>query len=426
MSPSEPAPAAGPEPRRTPEPAPASATGRAPRASVPRVLAVADSDSYLKWAAATLDTLGAAGETVLLSSPVLPSAAQVRAATHGTRAGAAPVPVVTLAGLRHRLRGPDAPDAVLVACTGPAAQVVVAAARRLPGGGPALVAGLPGVALPPSGDAVRLRSGVDAFVVHSSAERDAFVPLVDRWSPGTRVVLGRLPFLPAAVPAAVGRVPGVRVVRVVFAPQALVPADRADRLRVLDALADVAASGVEVVVKLRGRAGERQTHDERWPYDRLATSAHRALRFETGPLSAWLVPGSALVTVTSTAALEALAGGFPAIVLDDVGAGPDAPGAGTFDGSGLRVPVGELVDVVAAGGLAPAPQWLASSPLAVVPELAEALAGLSAAPRVTASRVRPSLRSRARLVLPPRAAAALGSVVARLGAAGAVRPGRSV
>ncbi|GMA22329.1 hypothetical protein GCM10025864_00880 [Luteimicrobium album] len=51
-----------------------------------RVLAVADSDSYLKWAAATLDGLGDgfSGRLVLVASPVLPSDAQVAAAVGET------------------------------------------------------------------------------------------------------------------------------------------------------------------------------------------------------------------------------------------------------------------------------------------------------------------------------------------------------
>jgi hypothetical protein len=399
------------------------------------VLAVADSDSYLKWAAAMLDGLPApaggppADEVVLLASPLLPSSAQVHAAVAGTRTAAVPVEVLTLRALTERLRL-DPPTALLVACTGPTAQVVLAAARRLPDGGPLLVGGLPGVALPASAEAVRWRAGIDVLVVHSPAEREAFAPIVASESPGTRVVLTRLPFLPGAAvgAASAGASDGVgapgSVRRVVFAPQALVPAARADRVRVLDALARVAASGTEVVVKLRGRAGERQTHDERWPYDRLATTAHAALRFETGPMTRWLSPGTLLATVSSTAALEALALGLPAVLLDDVGAGPDAPGAATFGGSGLVVPVGELTDVVARGGPTVSGGWLASSPLHRepdgLPDVVTGLAPARGAGPTTVPAVRPTTRARLRVLLPVGVSRALARVRALVKVRGVV------
>ena len=75
---------------------------------------------------------------------------------------------------------------------------------------------------------------------------------------------------------------------------------------------------VEVVVKLRAAPGEQQTHEEQLPFDALWTDLADAglvteshVRFATGPLSDQLVPGSALVTVSSTAVLEAVAAGLP-------------------------------------------------------------------------------------------------------------------
>ena len=53
-----------------------------------RVLAVADSDSYVKWAAATLDRLDDVDASlVVLDSPVRPSPAQVHAAVAATVSG---------------------------------------------------------------------------------------------------------------------------------------------------------------------------------------------------------------------------------------------------------------------------------------------------------------------------------------------------
>ncbi|MGC5167343.1 DUF6716 putative glycosyltransferase [Luteimicrobium sp. DT211] len=368
-----------------------------------RVLAVADSDSYLKWGAATLDGLrdaGLSGRLVLVASPVLPSQAQVGAALAAT---GPPPAVLRVGGLVRRLRQ-DPPDVLLVACTGPTARVVLALAGRVRPR-PVTVVGLPGWALPASVEAVGLRRGADLFVAHSRAERAAFEPVVRRLSPGTRVVLSRLPFLAGAgthEPDGARR----RVGRVVFAPQALVPASRPERERLLDGLVAVAAAGYEVVVKLRGRAAERQTHDERWPFDELAAArpgGAPGLRFETGPLAAWLGPTSALVTVSSTAALEALAGGVPVALLDDFGVRDELINT-AFRGSGLLVGLADLPAVLAAGGPVADPGWLDAHGLHREPsELPDALrtaAGAATGAGAPALRGPADLRALARLIAP--------------------------
>jgi len=340
-----------------------------------RVLAVADSDSYLKWAAATLDALGDgfAGRLALVASPVLPSGAQVAAAVAGT--ALRPPVVRRVGGLVRRLRR-DPPDVLLVACTGPTARVVLALAGRVRPR-PVTVVGLPGWALPASPRAVALRRGADLFVAHSRAERAAFERVAAQLAPGTRVVLSRLPFLPDGDrPGGVDRSP---VRRVVFAPQALVPAARPERERLLDGLVGLAAAGYEVVVKLRGRAAERQTHDERWPFDELAAArpgGTPGVRFETGPLASWLGPGTALATVSSTAALEALASGVPVALVDDFGVRDELINT-AFRGSGLLVGLAELPAVLAVGGPVPDRAWLAGHGLHPEPsELPGALHGL--------------------------------------------------
>ncbi|GMA22328.1 hypothetical protein GCM10025864_00870 [Luteimicrobium album] len=243
------------------------------------------------------------------------------------------------------------------------------------------VVGLPGWALPVSSQAVALRRGADLFVAHSRAEREAFEPVTARLAPGTQVVLSRLPFLP---PPAAGEVAGTDgpdggrppVRRVVFAPQALVPASRPDRERLVDGLVGIAEAGYEVVVKLRGRDVERQTHDERWPFDELAAArpgGAPGLRFETGPLAPWLGPGTALVTVSSTAALEALAAGVPVALVDDFGVRDELINT-AFRGSGLLVGLADLPAVLAAGGPVADGDWLDAHGLHATPsELPAAL-----------------------------------------------------
>lgn len=362
------------------------------------MLAVADSDSNVKWAAATLDVVAASGSDVdgrlvVLDSPLRPTPAQVAAAVVGTgadRAGGGPH-VVTRRALR-RVLAQGAVDVLLVACTGPAARVVIADALAAPWR-PAVVTGMPGLAWPASSEAVRLRAGADAFVVHSPQEREAHAPLLGQWSPTTRAVLGHLPFLARADAA----VPGSAVTdrsgrpRLVFAAQALVPAERADRLRVLRALDAVAEAGVDVVLKLRGRAGDRQTHDERWPYDALvadlglrlgARPGGGSLTVDHGPMAAHLRPGTLLVTVSSTAALEAMAAGVPVALIDDLGVGPELINE-VFVGSGRFVALADLpcaLDAAARDPLAaaPDPAWAARTYLHHEPsEVAGAVLGLA-------------------------------------------------
>ncbi|MEO5877805.1 MAG: DUF6716 putative glycosyltransferase, partial [Streptosporangiaceae bacterium] len=83
-----------------------------------KILAVADSDSYLKWAATLLDQVppGWDRRLVVVRTPITPSPGQIRAAVSGSRSTGAVT--VTATAVRRLLRDYD-PDAVLLACTGP-------------------------------------------------------------------------------------------------------------------------------------------------------------------------------------------------------------------------------------------------------------------------------------------------------------------
>ena len=161
------------------------------------MLAVADTDSYLKWSLATLAGLpaGWTSSQVLLRNAVMPSPAQVEDARAAVP-GATAVRVRGLpALLAHLVR--ERPDVLLLACTGP----VVDALTRLPPlrgpRRPVLLSGLPGISVPASARAVGLRRACDLFVVHSHRERREFLRLTAELAPGLGVGLARLPFLPA-------------------------------------------------------------------------------------------------------------------------------------------------------------------------------------------------------------------------------------
>ncbi|GEL95194.1 DUF6716 putative glycosyltransferase [Cellulomonas composti] len=360
-----------------------------------RVLAVADSDSYLKWAASTLERLASAEgpgtaddllvdpALVVLRSPTDPTDEQVAAAVSRSRWHDRPPERVTLRALRRLLLA-TRPDVVLVATTGPAAELLLRTLADLPFR-PLLVTGLPGMSVPATELALRYRAGVDVLVVHSHRERDEFVDLAARLDIPLDVVVDRLPFLAGnahAGPVAPDTTP---LRRVVLAPQAKFPAQLDERVELLAALGRLAAArpDLDVVVKLRGLAGDAQTHRERWPFDTLVAEHAElpgvdALRVATGPLDEFLERGTALVTVSSTAVLEALALGLRALVV--VG----EQGVGEHDltlvyaDSGL---VGTLDDVAAGRAFTADPAWLERNYLHPEPdELPAALAaGVAAA-----------------------------------------------
>ena len=161
-------------------------------AAAPSVLAVADSDSYLKWSAATLAAMpaGWTRRQVVVRSPITPSTAQMRAATGGD------VEVLGLArllGLIERQR----PDVLLLAATGPTVRTIAGQRRlRTARHRPVLVTGLPGISLPATSRAVEFRGGCDLMIVHSRRERRAFAELVEHLDSDLDVGLARLPFLP--------------------------------------------------------------------------------------------------------------------------------------------------------------------------------------------------------------------------------------
>ncbi|GAA2844083.1 CheY-like chemotaxis protein [Nonomuraea rubra] len=302
-----------------------------------KVLAVADSDSYLKWAACLLGDLpsGCVTELVVVRTPIAPSREQIVAAVNGRAGG--PPPVLSARSVR-RLAERTQPDVILVACTGPVVDVLVAEVLDDLRPRPVFVSGLPGISVPATEKAWLFRSGCDLFVVHSEREVAEFSEIASRLGGGGAIGLARLPFL-RPEPAA----PGGN--RVVFATQAKVPKGREERERVLLSLAELAARrpDLDVVVKLRALEDERQTHNERFHYQRLWREMGEPgrLAFEAGSMQDQLQRAAGFVTVSSTAALEAIAMGVPSLVLRDFGVSAEMINL-VFEGSDLLGTLDEL------------------------------------------------------------------------------------
>ena len=295
-----------------------------------RALALVDTDSYVKWGAALLAQLPTEWqrEVAVVATPGAPSAEQLAAALAGSGfEGAARV--LTLDSLVARVEL-EKPDVVIVAMRGPAASVVLRVLSTVENR-PVFVSGLPGISIPATWKALFYRAQADLMVLHSKREIREFEVVAGKRGWTHRLVLATLPFIDPR-PAAGGT-------DIVFAVQSIVPLERPERERVLDILIETARRNPDhrVVIKVRAVSGEQQTHDEEHSYpDLLAqrASAPSNLIVASGPMSAALDTALGLVTVSSTASIEAIALGVPLIVLDEFGVS-DALINPVFLGSGL-------------------------------------------------------------------------------------------
>ncbi|PZQ91938.1 MAG: hypothetical protein DI534_03055 [Leifsonia xyli] len=228
---------------------------------------------------------------------------------------------------------------MLVATRGPQARTVLRELSAITPR-PVFVSGMPGISIPATRKALFFRAQADLFVLHARREVREFGALAARngWHP--RLALASLPFAARGIPEP--RTP--TGTDLVFAVQSIVPLAVDDRRRVARMLLAAAEARPDrrVVVKVRAAAGERQTHDEEHPIPELvAAEAARAGRavppnlvVSSVAMSTALDTAEGLVTVSSTAIIEAIARGIPVIALDTFGI-DDRLINPVFEGSGL-------------------------------------------------------------------------------------------
>jgi hypothetical protein len=303
-----------------------------------RIVGLADTDSYLKWGASLLGSVSDAADVTMLvvETPLVVSEAQQRAALAG--AGLPPERVRRVEyGELSGLLGSMEPDAVLVAARGPLARVLARLVAELTPR-PVIVTGLPGISIPATSRALLFRAQCDLFVLHSTRELREFAALATLRGLSQRFGLSRLPFALASRREPSSADGG----DLVFAAQAIVPRERFERVRVAQLLVAAAEADPSrrVVVKLRAAAGEKQTHREHDDYrDLLARIARTRplpenLIVSTEPMARALDTAQGLMTVSSTAAIEAVARGVPVIALDTFGVSDQLINP-VFVGSGL-------------------------------------------------------------------------------------------
>lgn len=335
-------------------------------ADKPVLVSISDSESYLKWSAALLDQLRTHFDVHvwLIDNPILPTAEQITNALAGTGFNSDTVPIVKSAELKSTLETLS-PDIVLAAATGPIVQVIYSTAAFL-SHRPGLVSGLPGVGLPATAKGQRYRRLGDIFITHSAFEKERYEQVLDKCRFPVEVVVARLPMLKSRELPKASFTPGETPSALVFAPQAKVPVEKEERERILLSLNQFAKNFPHspVIVKVRSRSGEQETHHEQFSYTQLLDVLEREgkvssgrLSVEVGPMSDFLTPGTALVTVSSTAALESLDRGLATLIISDFGVNERMLNE-AFADSGIAQP---LSDAEQSHFRFPSEQWLADN-----------------------------------------------------------------
>jgi hypothetical protein len=328
-------------------------TMRGDRPARMRVVAIADADSFVKWAAALIDSAPSVDPHLLLvQTPLTVSVAQEHAALAGTGIRPEAVTRVDHDEIADWLSR-DRPDVVVIGGRGPFVRLVMRQIDRV-APRPVVVSGMPGMSIPAQRGAALYRRHCDLMVVHSRREQRAFTQLAERLGLTLRLGLATLPFARAAGEAGGGT-------DLVFAAQAIVPREPSERAQLADILraAALADPTRRVVVKLRSRPelGETETHFERTELTDLLRDRPDNLVFSHEPMSRALETAEGLVTVSSTAAIEAMAMGVPVIALDTFGVSKTHLNT-VFAGSGVQ---GSADDVIARRFRHPTPRWAADN-----------------------------------------------------------------
>lgn len=288
-----------------------------------RIAVLADSDTRWKWGALTARRLAPGGplDGFLLRGRATPTVRQLGEV--GIRADS----LREVTGTDFlRTAGRARYDVVVLACVGGAVQAMLhglAHAWRAEARRPVVVTGYVGVVYEKLADGLLLRHGADVVLANSRHDAERFRAVyAGAGAPHDSVTECALPFLGGA-----RYEPGVqgRPYAVVFAAQPSVPETRADRQYLLERAVRHARLHPEreVLIKLRSKPGEHTTHIEELPYQKLAARLTGGLppncRLSYGHMGDVLDSTDLLVTVSSTAALEALHRGIPTAVLTDLG-----------------------------------------------------------------------------------------------------------
>ncbi|MEU6063181.1 MULTISPECIES: DUF6716 putative glycosyltransferase [Streptomyces] len=323
-----------------------------------RVAVLADSDTRWKWGALTAQR-SIPGESdirldgYLLRGRATPTARQLKEV--GVHADS--LSEVTAVEFLRAMRE-ESYDVLVLALVGGAVQAMLHGLRRVWDGAakrPLVVTGYVGVVYEKLADGLLLRHGADLVLANSRQDADRFRAVYEGvGADASSVTEVALPFL-GGEPYTGEHDPYT----VVFAAQPSVPENRKDRTYLLNRLIEHARKHPEreVLLKLRSKPGEHTTHIEELPYQKLAQGQDLPANFRLvyGHMGEVLDRTDLLVTVSSTAALEALHRRIPTVVLTDLGV-REVLGNHHFVGSGCLASWDQLD-----AGHRPAPdeEWVA-------------------------------------------------------------------
>lgn len=321
--------------------------------SPPTALLVAAFDSQLKWSAALWSRLRDRGFTVRVVAPrstVTLSDAQI-AATGVDSVDSVPDAELVDLALRH--------DVVVFALSGPSVRRFTLELADAAGDGPrpVVVAGWVGVIIEKITAGYLDRSAADVVAVNARHERDHFVHVAEHLGISTdNLLLTGLPILSTS-PAPQDTGP---VRTVLFADQPTVPGGPVDRLHLYRRLVEHARRHPErqVLLKPRHRRGEGTFHRMHHHPEELLLHEDLPRNFTVTyrPVPALLDEADLLVTVSSTACLEAVDRGRRVALVLDLGVHERLGNHVLVDSGLLRT-----FDQIDADDLGtPAPDWVDS------------------------------------------------------------------
>jgi hypothetical protein len=281
-------------------------------------LLVAAFDSQLKWCGGIRDELEARGFTTRVVVPDTRSALSAQQVLDAgfDRVDRVPWDDLVTACLTS--------DVVVSALAGPSThRLTLAVADTLAGSsrpGPVLVSGWVGIIIEKITAGYLDRSGTDVVAVNSTSDLDHFRRTGETLGiPTDNLVLSGLPFLSSSPrPQRIGR-----VATVLYADQPTVPAPAAERAYVYRRLVEHARRHPErqVLVKPRHRPGEDTFHRMSHAPEDLLPSGELPANFRVvhTPVPELLEHADLLVTMSSTACLEAIDRGTRVALVLDLG-----------------------------------------------------------------------------------------------------------
>ncbi|MER5207170.1 DUF6716 putative glycosyltransferase [Streptomyces sp. NPDC002825] len=303
-----------------------------------RVAVLADSDTRWKWGALTarrITTATAEPTGFVLRGRATPTARQLAETGVSQAAPREVTGAEFLRAVRDAEARGEGYDVLVLSLVGGTVRAVLqgladlALERR-----PVIVTGYVGVVYEKLTDGLLLRHGADVVLANSRHDAERFRAVYEGVGAGAdSVVEAALPFLGGAP-----HTPEAGRDTLVFAAQPSVPASRSERAYVLRRLVGHARlhPGREVLLKLRSKPGEHTTHLEEFPFQKLVRELDPPANFRLvyGHMGEVLDRTDLLVTVSSTAALEALHRRIPTAILTDLGI-REVLGNHHFVGSGL-------------------------------------------------------------------------------------------